>query len=109
MDDDGLDFEMGELETDGLEPDDEIEGSDDQPSTEGALNLQDFEGNSGTIFVEVSFIQGDIPGVYSMIEVALELTWQTQETGHEDWLPHLKGDKSVILSFETFTQPGETN
>jgi len=109
-----MDVEQGDVEVEGLETDgpgsDSESGSskdDDQSSREWTLSLQDFEKNPGLLFAEVTFIQGESLDVYTMIEVALELSWQSRETEGGDLLPDLKGDKAVQLTFEAFSKLGE--
>ena len=109
MDDEQDDVEMEGLENGGLGSDDES-GSleeDDGSSRELTLSLQDFGKNLGMLSVEVTFIQGHILDVYTMIEVALELSWQPNETDVGVSLPDLKGDKAVRLTFEAFSNPSK--
>jgi hypothetical protein len=109
MDDEQDDVEMEGLENDGLGSDDES-GSledDDRSSRELTLSLQDFGKNLGLLSVEVTFIQGHILDVYTMIEVALELSWESHETDVGESLPDLKGSRAVQLTFEAFSEPSE--
>jgi hypothetical protein len=41
-----------------------------------------------------------------MIEVSVELLWQTKEKEGGKMLPDLRSDKAVRLSFEVFAKPG---
>jgi hypothetical protein len=109
MDDEQDDVEIEDLEDDGLGSDNES-GSledDDRSSRELTLSLQDFGKNLGLLSVEVTFIQEHILDVYTMIEVALELSWQSHETDVGESLPDLKGNKAVQLTFEAFSEPSE--
>ena len=103
------DVKVEGLQTDGPGSDSESGSSkdDNQSSREWTLSLQDFEKYSGLLFVEVTFTQGDSLDVYTMIEVALELSWQSRKTEGGDLLPDLKGDKAVQLTFEAFSKLGE--
>lgn len=109
MDDAQHDVEMEEPGDDGLGSDGESRSlvDDDLPSRELTLSLQDFEKNLGMVSIEVTFIQGDILDVYTMTEVALELSWQSHETDVEGSMPDLKGDKAVQLTFEAFSKSSE--
>jgi hypothetical protein len=111
IDDDQHHVEIDKLEMDGLEGDSEIDSAkdDDPPGREWASSLPDFELNPGILSVEISFIQLDNLDLYIMIELALELSWQTHEIERADLLPDLKEDKAVHLNFEVFAKPGELN
>jgi hypothetical protein len=103
------DVEVEELKTDGPGSDSESGSTkdDDQSSREWTLSLQDFEQNPGLLSVEVTFIRGDSLYEYTMIEVALQLSWKSRETGGGNLLPDLKEDKAVHLTFEAFCKLGE--
>ena len=111
-DDEQHDVKMDEFETDECEVDREIDSSEkenNQPGYGWTLNLPNFKQNSGQLCVQVSFIQWDNVAMYTMIEVALELSWDIPETEDGNLLLDLKGDKAVCLTFEAFAKPGELN
>jgi hypothetical protein len=70
------------------------------------ISLSDFDQNEGQILVDVNFIREDNAAEYSMIEVSVELLWQTQETEGGKMLPDLRSGKAVGLSFEVFAKRG---
>jgi hypothetical protein len=108
---DGSSMDEDCMENDEEEAENEIDSSvstKDSSHTDQywPISLSDFDQNEGQILVEVNFIREDNVAEYSMIEVSVELLWQTKEKEGGKMLPDLRSDKAVRLSFEVFAKPG---
>jgi hypothetical protein len=104
MDEDSMENGEGEAEN---EIDSSVSTKDSSHTDQyWPISLSDFDQNEGQILVEVNFIREDNVAEYSMIEVSVELLWQTQEKEGGKMLPDLRSDKAVRLSFEVFAKPG---